>query len=107
MRLIKIPWRRAIRKTGSQFKKAILIPKRPIRALPIIWRLAGKPRAPMSSNLEKPPERRFIKVPKMRKEGAKPAQNLGFFVDIATPRAASSHSSPQRARLNFFFTPLI
>ena len=52
---MRIPCKSEILKIGNQSRKGWLMPKVAMMALPIILRLFGKPRAPMSSNLAKPP----------------------------------------------------
>ena len=55
--------------------------------------LCGNPRANMSSNLEKPPDNRFIMMPKIINDGIKPHQNLRSLVARRIPLLAKANSS--------------
>lgn len=59
----------------------------------MIWRLSGKPSAPMSSNLEVPPASRFISKPKKKKLGTKPYQKRFSRVANNIPLPASAKPS--------------
>ena len=63
------------------------------KLLPMICRLAGKPRAPISSNLLKPPCNKFISSPKNRKLGTKPNQKRDSLVARRMPFPANAKSS--------------
>ena len=93
IRPIRVPWRMEIAKIGSQLRKGWLRPKIERKESRRILRDLGKPSAPMSSILEKPPERRFIKKPKKRKLGIKPYQKRFSRVASIIPLPASANSS--------------
>lgn len=93
MRPIKIPCKSEMAKIGSQSRNGWPIPNIAIKLLQIIWRLAGKPRAPISSNLAKPPDNRFIRRPKERKAGIKPYQKRFSLVARSMPLPANKNSS--------------
>ncbi len=90
---IKMPCRIEIAKMGSQSKKGWLMPKIAIKQSAIIFRLPGKPRADMSSNLANPPESRFIKKPKNKNAGIKPYQKRFSLVASRIPLPAKTNSS--------------
>jgi len=80
-------------KTGSQLKNGWLIPKSPIKALPIICMEPEKPVAHIRLKLEKPPASKFISTPKKIKAGTKPNQKRFSFVTRVMPLAAKTNSS--------------
>ena len=55
IRPMRTPWSTQMAKIGSQSKKGWLTPKMARKLLLMICRFAGKPSAPISSNLENPP----------------------------------------------------
>ena len=90
---IKVPCKMQRAKIGSQSRKALLKPKMFRKESPIILRQLGKPRADISSNFEKPAERRFIKSPKKRKLVIKPYQKRFSLVASKMPLPAKVKSS--------------
>ena len=93
MRPIKVPCSTDMAKIGSQSKNGWLIPKMLIKLSHKIWSPCGKPRANMSSNLEKPPESIFIRTPKNIKVGTKPHQKRFSLVASRMPLPAMTKSS--------------
>ena len=93
MRPIRMPWSKAIQKTGSQSRKGWLIPKMPRKLSPIMRNPSGKPKIRMSSNFDKPPDKRFIKRPKNKKLGTKPYQKSFSLVASRIPLPAKTKPS--------------
>ena len=69
------------------------MPKIPRKLSPIMRRPSGKPKMRMSSNLDKPPDNKFIKRPKNRKLGMKPRQKSFSLVASRMPFPAKTKSS--------------
>lgn len=69
------------------------MPKIARKLLPRIFKLSGKPRTLMSSNLEKPPASKFINMPKKIKLGTKPHQKRFSLVASKIPLLAKTNSS--------------
>ena len=93
MRPMRIPWSRAIQKTGSQSRKGCLMPKIPRKLSPMIRRPSGKPWMRINSNFDRPPDKRFIKRPKNRKLGMKPYQKSFSLVASKMPFPAKMKPS--------------
>ena len=93
IRPIKIPCKTEMAKIGNQSRKGWLMSKMPMKLLPKIWRLSGKPRADMSSNLAKPPESRFIRNPKKKEAGTNPYQKRFSLVASRMPLLAKANPS--------------
>lgn len=91
IRPIKIPCKIEMAKIGNQSRKGWLTPNTAMKLLPNILRLSGKPRAPMSSNLEVPPASKFMRTPKNRKLGTKPYQKRFSLVARSMPCPARMH----------------
>ena len=90
---MRIPWSRAMQKTGSQSRKGWLMPKIPRKLSPMMRSPSGKPRIRMSSNFERPPDKRFIKRPKNKKLGMKPYQKSFSLVASRMPLPAKTKPS--------------
>lgn len=88
-----MPCKTARAKMGSQSRKGWPMPKIARKPSPMILRLSGKPKAPMSSNLAKPPWSKFMRRPKKRKPGTKPYQKRFSFVASKMPLPAKTNSS--------------
>ena len=93
IRPMRIPCNKAIQKTGNQSRKGWPMPKM-ARKLSLIMRSpSGKPRSRISSNLERPPARRFMRRPNKRKAGMKPYQKRFSFVASRIPLPARTKPS--------------
>lgn len=93
MRPISIPCSRAIEKVDSQSRNGWLKPNIARKESSKTCRLSGNPRAPINSNLEKPPCNRLINIPKNKKLGIKPYQKRFSLVASKIPFAAIAKSS--------------
>lgn len=93
MRPISVPCKIQRAKMGSQSRKTLLIPKIFMNESQMILRFPGKPNADISSNLEKPAERRFMSKPKKRKLGMNPYQKRFSLVASKMPLPAKLKSS--------------
>ena len=93
IRPMRVPCKSERKNMGSQSRKGWPTPKIAVKLSPMILRLLGKPRAPISSNLEKPPESKFINIPKNTKLGIKPYQKRFSFVPSKMPLPAKTKSS--------------
>ena len=88
-----MPCNKLSAKIGSQSRKGWLTPKIAMKLLPSIWKLAGKPSAPISSNLLVPPASKFISMLKKIKLGTKPYQKRFSLVASSIPLPARANSS--------------
>ncbi len=93
IRPISVPCRIDIAKIGNQSKNGWLTPNIAMKLCQNIWRQFGNPSAEMSSNLENPPDRRFISRLKNRKDGIKPRQKRFSLVASKIPLPAKANSS--------------
>lgn len=93
IRPIKMPWSRLMAKIGSQSRNGWLIPKMPRKLSPIMRKPSGKPRILISSNLDSPPESKFMRSPKKRKPGTKPYQKRFSLVASRMPLPAKTKPS--------------
>ena len=93
IRPMRTPWSKAMQKKGSQSRKGWLTPKIPRKLSPIMRRPSGKPRIRISSNFERPPDKRFIKRPKNKKLGMKPYQKSFSLVASRMPLPAKTKPS--------------
>ena len=78
---------------GNQSRKGWFKPKIARKLSEIIFQLFGKPSDDMSSNLENPPERRFMSIPKTMKVGMNPNQKRFSLVASKIPLLAITKSS--------------
>lgn len=90
---MRVPCKMQIAKIGNQSRNGWLIPKIARNESRRIRRFSGKPSAPMSSNLAKPPESKLISMPKKIKLGTKPYQKRFSLVASNMPFPASANSS--------------
>ena len=90
---MRMPWSMEIAKIGSQSRKGCPSPKIARKLSRRILKQSGKPSAPISSNLEVPPARRFMSMPKKIKLGIAPYQNLRSLVASIMPLPANTNSS--------------
>lgn len=90
---INVPCKMDIAKIGNQSRNGWFMPKMAIKLEPKICKLAGNPRADMSSNLANPPESKFIKNPKNKNDGTKPYQKRFSLVVSKIPLPAKTNSS--------------
>ena len=93
VRPIKVPCNNEMQKTGSQSRNGWLTPKMPMKLSPMIRRPSGKPKILINSNLERPPDSRFINKPKNRKLGINPYQKRFSLVASRMPLPAKTNSS--------------
>ena len=99
---IRMPCNKAMKNTGSQSRNGWFTPKIPIKHSQMIRRLPEKPCNLMSSNLERPPDKRFIKSPKNRKLGTKPYQKR--FSLVASKMPLPARIKPSNHFLQFMET---
>lgn len=88
IRPIRTLWSVAMAKIGSQSRKGLPMPKMARKESARILMVPEKPVAYISSNLEKPPERRFISMPKKMKLIIKPIQKRFSLVASKMPLLA-------------------
>ena len=93
IRPMRIPCKIAIQKTGNQSRMGCPIPKIAKRFSPMMRRLPVNPWIRISSNFDRPPDKRFISKPKKRKLGMKPYQKRFSLVARRMPLLASANPS--------------
>lgn len=93
MRPIKMPCRIEMAKIGIQSRKGWLIPNIATKLSIIILRLFGKPNADINSNLENPPDSKFMRNPKNRNAGINPHQKRFSLVASRIPLPARAKPS--------------